>query len=277
MKKETKRYYLVEYCTPKEITFNSLEEYKEKIKSMELYNKRKNSEYIFGNVTKQINEDGTVRAIFQRYNKLSSAMTISELDNYTLSIDYETFVDSLRKSGKLKTKDNFIPDINIAYYENKNSNNNERLYDRRIKYLPIMFMEDEKYLNQDFIFKALEYYAEIKDYGFFKELACEFCQHKPSEEEISYLFETIDRCQNQGYSSSNMSHEAIRLFRSLIVERTKGNIVLKDENGRNVISRRRLRDFAMFIKYYGTPKNKRKIPTKYNGKEIQNIKKLKKN
>lgn len=278
MKKETKRYYIVEYCTPIEIKFNTREEYESKLASMKLYNKRIHSEFIFGNVTTTNNPDGTITALFQRYNRLSPAMTISDLDNFTMGKTQEDLIREYREVGKIKTKEDYLPDINIAYYEDKDEKEreNEKVhYDRRIKYIPIMYNEDKNYTNQDFIINTFKYHARNNDYGFFKDLANEFCLHRPAGEEVSNLWQVVDKCEHQGYSNYDMVLAATALYRSVILERERNGVIRRNSDGSYEISRRRLRDVAMFIKYYGIPDDKKVIPTRYNGRFIGKSRNLK--
>ena len=83
-------------------------------------------------------------------------MTISEIDNFTKSFDEEGLIEYLK--NQTKTKEGFKPDINICYFENKNSVDEKPgdiHYERRIKYIPILYQEDKKYLDKNFIKNCL--------------------------------------------------------------------------------------------------------------------------
>ena len=54
MKKETKRYYLVEYLGSKTKRLSSVYEYEKMLKDISLYNKRKYSKYLCGNIITMI-------------------------------------------------------------------------------------------------------------------------------------------------------------------------------------------------------------------------------
>jgi hypothetical protein len=63
MKKETKRYSLIEYCGTKERVYNTEEEYAELLKIIEKSNRRKSSKYFFGNITRSTNQEGKIVAV----------------------------------------------------------------------------------------------------------------------------------------------------------------------------------------------------------------------
>lgn len=267
MKKETKRYTLVEYLGSKERYYDSLLEYEDVLKEIEKSNKRKTSKLYCGNITTQKLPGGRIKATIHIYNKLTDAMTISELDDLTLSKTQEELIESVKQ--KLRTQEGYTPDINIAYFENKNKGEKEAVhYDRRIKYLPIMYVGDEKYLDMEYISRCLKFHASENDYAFFTGLANEFCFYRVVDEEIESLYRTVNKCRYENYSSYDMYLSAMRLFRNLILERDKDLKPLRGNNGEYQTSRRRLRDFATYIRDYRLPERKRKSPVKYNGKQL---------
>ena len=205
-------------------------------------------------------------------------MTISEIDNFTESFDEEGLIEYFK--NQTKTNEGYKPDINICYFENKNSVDEKPgdiHYERRIKYIPILYQEDKKYLDKNFIKNCLVSHAKSLDYDFFKALANEFCIYRVVIENIEDLFEIVDKCRFQGYNPMNMAEYAYRLFNNLIVERDSEGRIIRLSNGDYQISRRRLRDFGFFIRNYNMPDSKRVLPTRYNKSQIQsNEMKLKK-
>ncbi len=163
-----------------------------------------------------------------------------------------------------KMKDGYKADINIAYFETKDASKNTKdpiLFG--VNYIPVLYKDDLKYFDIEFIQKCLRYHAEKKDFGFFKAMANEFCYHHSVSRQVSKLFEYADKVQNQGFSVYTLSTYALELYNNLIYEREKDGSMLRDENGYYQVSERRKRDFALFIKNYNS--TKKKSPYKYNG------------
>lgn len=267
MKKETKRYTLVEYLGTRERYYDTLEEYENMLSEVEKSNRRKTSKLYCGNITTQKLPGGRIKATIHVYIKLTDAMTISELDEFTLSKTREELLESVK--DKLKTPQGYTPDINIAYFENKNKGEKESIhYDRRIKYIPVMYKGDERYLDMEYISSCFKYHARENDYAFFTGLANEFCFYRVVDEEIEALYRSVNKCRYEGYSSYDMYLAAMRLFRNLILERDRDLKPVRGNNGEYQTSRRRLRDFATYIRDYKLPERKRISPVKYNGKQI---------
>ena len=82
MKKETKRYMLIEFAGCEERVLNSKEEYQELLDTINKHNNRKNKTYVFGNVS-CTKKDGKYYVIVRKYHKLTDKMGITELDNMT--------------------------------------------------------------------------------------------------------------------------------------------------------------------------------------------------
>ena len=277
-KKETKRYSIVEYLGVTRREYCSLDEYRKTLDIIEKNNRKKTTKYYFGNVTCEKDSNGKYIVLVHVYNRLTPKMTISEIDNFTQSFDEEGLIEYLK--NQTKTKEGFKPDINICYFENKNSVDEKPgdiHYERRIKYIPILYQEDKKYLDKNFIKNCLVSHAKSLDYDFFKALANEFCIYRVVIENIEDLFEIVDKCRFQGYDPMYMAEYAYRLFNNLIVERDSEGRIMRLSNGDYQISRRRLRDFGFFIRDYNMPDSKRVLPTRYNKSQIQsNEMKLKK-
>ena len=127
MKKEQKRYFLVEYLGYKKVEYNTKEEVLKALDDTRKYNNRKSSRCIAGNITCEY-VNGKYIFIGHYYRKLREKSTISELDNYT-SIFYEKgLIKELYPRLVTANPDNnkegnyIYPDINIAFFEEKDFN-----------------------------------------------------------------------------------------------------------------------------------------------------------
>ena len=263
-KKETKRYTLVEYAGKKEKVLNSKQEYDELVAKLKKSNDKRAHKYFFGNITcEQVGD--TFVATVHLYNRLTDTMTISELDKLTTTMTEKELIEKFK--DKLVTKPDFTPDINVAYFEDKNKGEKESVhYDRRIKYIPVMYIDDIRYADEKYIKRCIEYHAKKKDTRFFKCLANEFESYRMVFQSVVALRELSNKYD---VSSGELYHVAAdNLFFHLIVERGKNDhhLLRDEETGAYLISRRRLRDFGMFIKNYEMPENKKRVPTRYNGK-----------
>ena len=261
MKKETKRYTLVEYCGCRTKHLANKAEYDNMIKDIVLSNRRKTSKYLCGNVSFFRNRDKSIDATIHIYHKLMGPSTISEVDDFTTTMTEEELIS--RFESELCTKEEFFPDINVCYFETKNKN--EKSSDKRdigIKYIPVIYKVDRTFLDRDTIKDYLKFQAETDNFDFFKGLCNEFCFYNFIGEEIEELYRTIDRAKYQEYDGSTMYFAALRLFNRFIKEYNREGKVVLDNNGKPQISKRRLRDFGMFIRNYG---NQRRSPVCYNG------------
>lgn len=261
MKKELRRYSLVEYLGKVERVVKTESDYMQILESIKKNNKKSSSKRFFGNVTKKYiaNE---IHVDVHVYNRLTPKITISDIDKLTSSFDERELIGYF--SDRLKTKNNYIPDINVAYFEDKDSKlKNKNDLDIRILYLPIIYLEDLKYLDIKYIKRCLLYHAELKDLDFFKDLAYRFETYLSSKDEIEKLYETIEKVEYYGLNTNHLYLEVKNLLNKLIYERDKNDSLIRLDDGSYQISQRRLRDFGMFIKYYNNPiKNS---PLEYNG------------
>ena len=264
MKKETKRYMLIEFAGIEERVLNSKEEYDHLIATINKHNNRKNKTYVFGNVSCE-KKDGKYYVRVRKYHKLTEKMGISELDNMTSNMSFEELVMTYRDQLFTKVSEGFVPDLHIAYLEDKNAKEKtSEDVDRGIKYLPILFQEDIMYLNKKYIFKCLAYYVRTRNYGFFLDLANEFDAYHDVSEQIEALRVAVNKVRYEGYDETLLYRAAKYLYEDLIVERDKTTRVVRDNDGNVQISRRRQRDFGFFIKDYGMKKSKRVSPLYYN-------------
>lgn len=262
-KKETKRYALVEYLGTVKREYSTKEEYQEMLKTIERYNNRKTHKHFYGNITSKI-KDGKISVLVHIYHRLTEKMTISDIDHFTEGFEEDELINYFKNITSTK---NLEPDINICYFENKNTEDeksDEVHYERRIKYLPILYKGDLPFLDKNYIKKCLMAHANNNDYDFFKALASEFSPYKVVSERVEELWSIVDKCRYQGYESMEMASAAFRLYSNLIVERDREGRIIRLKNGEYQISRRRQRDFGFFIRDYNMADSKRKIPTRYN-------------
>ncbi len=262
-KKETKRYALVEYLGTVRREYSTKKEYDELLRTIEKYNNRKTHKHFYGNITSEL-KDGKISVIVHIYHRLSQKMGISDIDHFTEGFEEDELINYFSNVTSTKSVE---PDINICYFENKDAKDetqDEVHYDRRIKYLPILYKGDLPFLDKEYIRKCLIAHARNNDYGFFKDLAKEFAPYKVVEETIEELFSIVEKCKYEGYAPTEMSNVAYKLYNNLIVERDREGRIIRLPNGAYQISRRRQRDFGFFIRDYNMIDSRRKIPTRYN-------------
>ena len=269
MKKELKRYFLAEYAGYEERILDTREEYLALLDIINKHNNKKNKKYIFGNISYRV-IDGKYYVLVNKYHKLTDKMQISKLDDLTCEMTYYELINTFKDKLVTKIDEGYLPDINIAYLEDKNSKDKrEDDYDRAIRYIPVLYKHDVMYMNKEYIFKCMAYYLRNKHYNFFLDLANEFDLNRAVSEEIEALRIAIDKVRFQGEDESIIFRAAKALYEALILERDKTTRVVRDENGNIQISRRRKRDFGFFIRDYGMKSSKRTSPVKYNQKQIE--------
>lgn len=262
MKKEMKRYYLVEYFGNRETTLPSIEDVKSTINEIRKYNNRKTSKFLFGNVEVDKVENG-YHLQAHIYRKFSEKSTISDIDNFTSNFSEKELMELYKDVAKMK--DGCLPDINIAYLETRDKDEKGKVkYERGIRYLPVLYKEDLKYMDPSYIRECLYFHCSIKDFDFFRDLANSFSLHHFVEDEVSELFTTVDLCENQGLSLNDLYIRANNLFSKFILEYEKDESLARDEKGKYITSRRRLRDFGFFIKNYNLRDSKKRSPLMYN-------------
>ena len=282
MKKETKRYFLVEYAGCRYKYFSTREEAEEMLKEVQKYNNRKSSSFILGNCT--IQEDlGAFLLTGHYYNVLIPRSTISEIDDFTSQFTPEELLAYFQ--NKTKTSDGLIPDINVAYFETpseaelaeeseknecveNNEDNGEKKKKERIyigiKYIPVMHKGDQKYMDLEYIHKILDQYSKTKNITFFQKFAGNFKQYYTASKPVSDLFDECNNVENMeymGFPRSRLLDVGKTVVDKVIYEQNRTHGYERDECGRQIISRRRLRDIAIFLRDYGVEK---KEPTKYN-------------
>ncbi len=272
-KKETKRYALVEYLGTVKREYSTKEEYQELLKTIERYNNRKTHKHFYGNITAEL-KNGKISVTVHIYHRLTEKMGISDIDHFTEGFEEAELIEYFKNVTASKSVE---PDINICYFENKDAKDEiigEEHFERRIKYLPILYKGDLPFLDKTYIKKCLISHAKNNDYGFFKDLANEFAPYKVVSENIEELFSVIQKCQFEGCYQMEMANAAYRLYNNLIIERDSEGRIIRLKNGEYQISRRRQRDYGFFIRDYNMFDSRRKIPTRYNKriKPEENIK-----
>ena len=196
------------------------------------------------------------------YHKLTGKSTISEIDGFTSKFNKDEL--EMLFAPQLKTNEGYEPDINIAYFETQNEEpGQDKPLIYGIKYIPVLYSTDVKYIDDTFIKKCLMYHANKRDTGFFKDLANEFSAYHAISECVEQLYVYCDRVENQGYDPINLYYIAVDLYKKLIVEREQDGTVYRNEKGNYQISARRKRDFGLFLKYYDA--RKKRSPLRYNG------------
>lgn len=266
MKKELKRYSLTEYLGKVERIVKTESDYLKMLETIKNNNRKLSSGRFFGNVIKRYIGD-EIHVEVHVYNKLTSKMTIGDIDKLTSTLDENELIGYFK--DKLKTKNNYIPDINIAYFEDKDKKlKTENDLDIRILYLPIIYIDDIKYLDINYIKKCLLYHSELKDLDFFKNLAYKFEPYLSCKDEIEALYESIEKVEYKASNTDILYYSSKKLLSKLIYERDKNDSLIRLDDGSYQISKRRLRDFGMFIKYYNNPN--KNSPLMYNGNLIKN-------
>ena len=252
MKNEQRRYFLVEFYGKKRTCIlNSVEEVDYIINEVRKYNNRKSSKFLYGNITvEKINDKFKVESFL--YRKYTNRMTISEIDSITNNLNEKDL--TLMFKDRSKTKKNYEPDINIAYFETKNKKaieEDEPPFFVGVKYIPVLYKEDCKYLDKAYIKRCLFFHAEIKDYEFFRDLANEFSAYHFVSDEIRELYTIVNKCENMNENLNSLFMAACKLYNKFILEYERDESLSRNKDGEYIISQRRLRDFGFFIKNYG--------------------------
>ena len=264
MKKELKRYFLVEYCdTIRTTEVSSYEEVFHILNEVRKYNNRKSSNFLFGNIQISQNEEKRYIMTAHIYKKYTDRQTISQIDEFTSKFNEKELASSFK--DKSRTKEGFLPDINIAYFETDNRDIDGKVsLEKGVRYLPILYKEDTKYVDERYIKECLWFHTETKDFDFFKDLANEFDIHHFVGDKIEDLRTKIDKCEKQNYPLDQLFMSACRLYDKFKCEYEKDESLSRDKNGKYIISQRRLRDFGFFIKNYSIRNSKIKSPLMYN-------------
>lgn len=266
MKEEKKRYFLVEYYGIDRIaTVESYAEVERLINEVRKYNNRKTARFLMGNIQVEENYPGIYTLNAHLYRKYTDRSTISEIDRLTSTLSENELAEMFKSKSKMIN--GALPDINIAYLETKDKNDkdsNSVRYERGVRYLPVLYKDDLKFMDKTYIRRCLYFHASTRDYGFFKDLANEFCMYHFIGDEVEKLFQIVDKCEHQDGSLNTLYNRAVDLYSKFICEYEKDESLTRDKDGKYVISRRRLRDFGFFVKNYGLRESKIKSPLKYN-------------
>ena len=263
MKKETKRYSLLEYLGKTKRVVNSMKEYDEFVDFIKKWNKRSTVAMYFGNITKEA-IDNQIYITVHIYKRLTPPSTISDLTNEHLNYKSKK---ELLEFYRTKTE-YYNPDIYIGYFETRNSSPKKQEEDKktdvRIKPLPILYECDKKYLEESYIKKCLIVHANANDIGFFMDLCDEFCEHRVIGEALDKMRKTINDVRYEGLDPFLLSVSAMGIYYDLIRERDVNGVLLRDKDGKYEISKRRQRDFGTFIRDYDMLSRKRLSATRFN-------------
>ena len=263
MKKEMKRYFLVEYYGNDRITtVDTKKEVEELLDEVRKYNNRKNSKFLFGNI-KVTSRNDKYDLEAHLYRKYTDRMTISELDELTSSYTESDIIEMFKDKSLMI--EGYKPDINIAYFETKDKDENGyREYEKGVKYIPVLYKDDLKYMDKQYIYNCLFFHASTLDYNFFRELANSFSLTHFVADEVSNLLEAVDLCENQNGDLNNLFYKATRLYDKYILEYEKDESIKRDEKGKYIVSHRRQRDMGFFVKNYNIRESKKRSPYMYN-------------
>ena len=267
MKKEQNRYFLVEYCGIRKSVYDTREELDNALERVRLFNNRVTSKFIVGNMQIVV-EDGKYALYAHLYNKLTRKATITEIDNYTSKFDEKGLIvdlfDKLISSDSSRNKNNisYYPDINIAYFEDKNQNERDDSLIRKIEYIPVLYRDDKRYLDSKFIDNCIRYHAFSGDLDFFRKLVVKFGFNRSLDKKIDRLVNVIGRAMYDYNCLVELYDATMSIYAELIYERDRDGSISRDENGAAQISRRRQRDFGFFVKNYNSTKVKE--PTIYS-------------
>ena len=279
MKKEQNRYYLVEYARSETKHYNTREELDKALDDIRKYNNRQKESYLIGNMS--VVENNGFELTTNLYHKLSKRLSISAIDSVTSKYTENELVIALSKRLRSiypEYTDNkpFYPDINIAYFEDRDEKDRDDNLIRRIKYIPVLYKNDLDYVNVKKVRNMLEDHANNVDIDFFEALVEEYKQNRSVDKELDDLLIAIDRVKNLRYATDNLFYASVNLYNALILEVDKyGNYEL-DDKGYVQKSRRRLRDFGFFIKNYNSKnyKSTKEYNYKNNKEKIEYFKRI---
>ena len=279
VKEEQKRYFLCEYCglVPEKeprvfYTEKGLENFLNNVRRLnELLKKNSDSNehlnncginrFFFGNVT-YVEEDGKYIVSLHMYNRLTPKMTISEIDALTSNKTEDEIIEKYRPY--LRTTSPNKPDINIMYFEEKNKKERkDNTPILRIKYTPVLYKGDERYMQRSYVEGAVKDMARLHDFTFFNKMANEFCFYHVVGEEIDNLRHYVDLCRRGEDYYSELAYHAMQLYDKLIKERNSDSTVCRNNNAECLTSKRRIRDFGFFVRDYMLPEDKRINPMRY--------------
>ena len=111
--------------------------------------------------------------------------------------------------------------------------------------------------------------SEPIDFEFFRNLYFEFNLHRSCDEELDHLIRTINKVQYEGYNPNELYYAAMDLYKQLVFEREKDGSIVRDNNGRYQVSKRRLRDFGFFVKNYKSMTHKSAMTYSYTNNSLK--------
>ncbi len=237
MKKELKRYILVENYKEIYRECDNFDEYRKLLDKIRKYNNNPKNKYLFGNVNYYVDRDAKIIVIINRFNKLMPKTNISSIDELTSQMDRNGLIDYIRL--KLKTNS---PIINIAYL-----NGGENI---KIGLIPVLYKDDIKYLSKKYVFSCIKLYLANSDYNFILKLLTRFEKYNIVKNDIINIRIQINKIRYTNVDNSYILTMLSNLYDKLVAQRDSNGNIIKDSNNNNLNSRRVVRDFGFFIKEY---------------------------
>ena len=268
--KEKNRYTLVEYKCKVIKTLDSVSEYEELVHKLKKLNDKNDSSEYYANVSYITLPSGRLNVTIHVYHKLSKKSSIKEIDKFTSKYTKGEYI--YENKNEFLTRNDMLPDINIAYFHS----NKDNKCDLSLKYAPVLFKDDVKYLDPKFYKDYVMSRIQDNDISFFTSLANRYCKYKSKmiPELTEMLFMEANEVEFGMKSIDRLYETAIKLYDALIFERDKnGNKVFDGTN--YVKSYRKIRDIGLFLKSYDNKEKKYSTPFEYNEeKDKQEIKKI---
>lgn len=245
MKKELKRYLLVDECEVLKRVCCNINEYNELLKKIDLYNKNSKNKYIFGNVS-YFYHDGLFYVNIIKYRKLTNKMTISDIDELTSKMSEEQLINYFMNSLTSK------PYINIAYFNDKpKKDKTSSDYDKRISLLPVLYRNSVHVLSKGYVMQILKYYIYGGKYDILYNLISKFESYKIIGEDIEKLLYELNK---EVKDNDRIFAIVFNLYDNLVYERDRNGSLVRDNKNNIQKSRRRARDFGFFVEDYTSQK-----------------------
>lgn len=221
---EEKRYSIVECLGSVKFTMNK-DLYDEFIKRLKKYNGTKKGETLCGNVVKRNIDADNIEVTYDKYRLLLDKAGISTIDDYTICFNEKDLKRVFATNNEIS-----------VVYMNPNQGK-----DIGIRDIPVLYKNNEIFLNSDVIYEQLIKYANDEDYDFFIALANRFEAYKNVSEYVSNLRSTINNCRFCYTNKNEMFYASRILF----------NEFIKSSKDDSKVNMRCLRDFGLFIRDYG--------------------------
>lgn len=224
MKKELKRYFLAKYVNSNVKIFDSYDEYLAYLKVIKKENRKRNAEYVSGNIScKKIRDKYYVEApIYYLFSKKSE---LSVLDNYTSFVNDDRFEF-----------------IRVMYFNDRKDE-----LDIGISSIPVLNHDDVKYLNKEYFMRVVRHCLEHDDYNYFYKLVNSFSCYKIIKNELISIMEEINK---DVIDKTKILILMSNLYDNFVRERDSKDKKFIKEKGEYLKSHRRVRDICLFTKHY---------------------------